>query len=509
MKTIETNRSGSDWRESYFAGNPLRIGNDIQFLFDDYLVEDRFGLKRVAGPVEKHTGNPLDTGPAMPWDSRGAGLCHVVHDPLEERYKAWYVFLKDVPGQQDIETGYNYATCYAESADGLAWTKPALDLFPYAGLARTNIVLLKEGTAILENITLDPAAKDPDQRFSALVKMVPPGESARCIVRMVSPDGRKWSLAPDLVLFRGASDSSYSLVRDDLRGRWMLFRRPPTHALKGYAAEGFYAGANDKRRVSVSLSLDMRCWTHPCTLALPDELDVSDIDSVHVIRRHGMFLGFIGLMNNPADSPKYTHLMWSRDGLDWDRLPDRPRFIENGAPGEWDAGSITVSTCIPDGDRVRIYYIGVNVPQAEKRLPRMSGTGLAWIGKDRWIGQQAGPEGGYLLTRRFILEGDRLEVNCRCQVERPPAGMGGLIRAELLRDPVEHLPAAAYPGFGMDDCDPAAVADNPRLVLTWKGSPDLSTLCGKPVYIRFYIRNAALYAFRLPTFAEQVSLHQS
>ena len=49
----------------------------------------------------------------------------------------------------------------------------------------------------------------------------------------------------------------------------------------------------------------------------------------------------------------------------------------------------------------------------------------------------------------------------------------------------------------MEDSDPAPVSDNPELTLTWNGSPDLSALRGKPVYIRFFLRNATLYTFQI------------
>ncbi len=486
-----------DWREKYFAGEPLRIGNAIQFLFDDYVVEDQYGLKRVVGPVEKHAANPLDTGPSLPWESYRPVLQDVVHDPEEKLYKAWYGFKKDPETQKGIETGHNYSTCYAESRDGITWYKPLWDAYAWGEHEKTNIVLHKErGTAAIKGgVYFDPDAGDPEKRFSALAKMVPPGESVRCIVLIHSSDGREWTLAQDPILFRGASDGSYSLVHNPELDCWMLYRRPPTHALK---KEGFYQNANDKRHVSVSLSRDMKTWSHPRTVPLPDEIDVSDIDSVKVIRYGNAFLGFIGLMPNLSpDQPKHTELMWSRDGFCWERLPNRPSFIANGAPGEWDEGSISFGTLITEGDRLRIYYIGMNIPQHEKRLPRIRGTGLAYIDKDRWIGRQAGPEGGYLLTRQFIIEGDRLVVNCRSQVKNPAPGFGGLIRAELLQRPIEHSPATPYPGFSMEDCDPVEVTDNPEQTMTWNGSPDLSALCGKPVYIRFFMRNATLYTFKL------------
>ena len=479
-----------DWRERYFAGEPLRIGNDVQLLLDDYMVEDRFGLRRVIGPVEKHPENPLPMGAPLPGEA-GIGLRQVLYDPAEDSYKGWYCAYRHQPG---IETGSSHSTLYVQSPDGITWHQPDLGLFPQAEPRMPNAVLHQEtGTCLLEDIMLDPQSSNSERRFIALVKMVPPGETDRCIVMMHSADGREFTPAPEPVLFRGASDGSYSLVRDPRRDGWLLYRRPPTRALK---AEGFYDGVNTKRRVSVSLSHDMQHWTHPRAVALPDEIDVEDVDWVKVTRCGGLFLGVIGLMNNPADSPKHTHLMWSRDGFVWERLPDRPQFVPNGAPGEWDQGSVSVEAVVPESDHIRIYYIGGNVAQAETRLPRIRGTGLATISHDRWVGQQAGPEGGYLLTRQFVIEGDRLEVNCRCGVKRPPSPeLGGMLQAEILAEPIEHFPAGSYPGYAMEDCEPIAVTDNPRQVITWNGSPDLSALRGRPVYIRFSLRNATLYAF--------------
>ena len=164
---------------------------------------------------------------------------------------------------------------------------------------------------------------------------------------------------------------------------------------------------------------------------------------------------------------------------------------------------------IPEGNRLRVYYFGMNAPQGyygrerEKDIPRFEGTGLAFIGKDRFIGLQTGPEGGFLLTRQFILEGDKIEINVRSHVENPAPVLGSMITAELLqsRDEeffgIEQRWAPNYPGFSMTESDPVIVKDEFNQVLSWNGSSDLSSLKGKPVYIRFYIRNSTLYTFRV------------
>ncbi|MCC6698147.1 MAG: hypothetical protein IT365_21170 [Candidatus Hydrogenedentes bacterium] len=514
-QTQEKSAPASSWRESYFAGEPLRIGNGAQFLFDDYVVEDKYGLTRVLGPVEKFSGNPLSIGANMPWEVEsssfgGANLRHVVFDPVEQVFKGWYVIYRVESDPGGAGNKYNYCTLYAESSDGITWEKPALDLFLHNG-EKSNIVLREDHeTALLEEVMLDPQPEDPSRRFVGLVKTVPPGENSRCIVRMHSPDGKRWTLDTDPVLFRGASDGAYSLVRDAERQRWLLYRRPPTRALEN-AKDPFYSERNNKRRLSVSMSSDLKTWTYPRGIVLLDEVDDArleqmgnrmDIDWARAIKSGGVFFGFLSLMDNLKIAvPVHDHLMWSRDGLDWERLPERPLFIENGPPGDWDSNSIHVGSLVPHDDRIHIYYSGSNTTQSfygregETNIPQFTGTGLAFVGRDRFIGLQAGPEGGYLLTRQLILEGNRIEVNCRTRLQAPPPESSSELEAEILQPAEEHFNALAYPGFSFEECDAITVEDSYSQALTWNGSPDLSQLQGKPVYIRFRIRNATLYTF--------------
>lgn len=513
------------WRTEYFRGHPMKIGNRVQFLFDDYIVEDKYGLTRIVGPVEKYPGNPLDFGEFKPWEKypdldgsnpryQGIMLSNVIYDPKENLWKGWYVIRRS----DGFKGARNHSTLYVESKDGIHWIKPELDLFRYNG-QKTNIVLFEESktsltTAHLHDVILDTLTKDASKRFIALVSKVPEGETERCIVVMYSSNGKEWTMPENAILFKGVSDGSYSLVRDAERQQWLLFRRPPTQALT--REESFYAGRNTKRRVSVATSNDLKNWTYPRNIVVLDELDDAriaqvgnkmDIDWAKVIKYEGVYLGFLDLMDNLTISiPRQSQLMWSRDAYYWERLSDRRSFIENGNPGEWDCGSIGRHSVVPDGNRIRIYYgLGGNTPQGyygqkgEMDILRFRGTGLAFIAKDRFIGLQAGPEGGYLLTRQFILEGDRLEINCMSLVENSPPDLGNLIKAEILQEPTEHYSAQPFPGFSMDECDPVTEKDALNKTISWKGLSDLSGLQGKLVYIRFYLQNSTLYTFRIAT----------
>ena len=51
----------------YFRGEPLEVGTDPQFLFDDHAVEDVWDLKRVSQIAAKFPGNPVMVPDQIRW----------------------------------------------------------------------------------------------------------------------------------------------------------------------------------------------------------------------------------------------------------------------------------------------------------------------------------------------------------------------------------------------------------------------------------------------------------
>ena len=92
-----------------------------------------------------------------------------------------------------------------------------------------------------------------------------------------------------------------------------------------------------------------------------------------------------------------------------------------------------------------------------------------------------------------VLSGDRLELNCSVI---PKAYTETEIRVEIIQCLQPGGPEEVLPGYSMEDCDPVKV-DRLDAPVSWKGSADLSSLRGKAVYLRFRLRNASLYGFRL------------
>jgi hypothetical protein len=50
------------------------------------------------------------------------------------------------------------------------------------------------------------------------------------------------------------------------------------------------------------------------------------------------------------------------------------------------------------------------------------------------------------------------------------------------------------PGFGVEDVEPLMNVDGVKLPLKWKGGRDSAGLAGRMVRVRFYFRDAYVYA---------------
>ena len=103
-------------------------------------------------------------------------------------------------------------TCYAESKDGIHWSKPELGLFEFGGSKRNNIVWSGVGTHNFAPFKdANPSCK-PEQRYKALAL----GNIG--LLAFQSPDGVHWSLVQnEPVITKGAFDSQNLAFWDSTR----------------------------------------------------------------------------------------------------------------------------------------------------------------------------------------------------------------------------------------------------------------------------------------------------
>jgi hypothetical protein len=115
---------------------------------------------------------------------------------------------------------------------------------------------------------------------------------------------------------------------------------------------------------------------------------------------------------------------------------------------------------------------------------------------DGFVSMEGYEPEGTLTPRRFLLEGDRLIVNARAPEK--PWGARSVLDTPYGRLRVELLDAGmrVVSGYTAADCDPFT-GDDVRHVVTWNDDPDLASVAGTPVRLRFHLNNAALYSFRI------------
>ena len=102
---------------------------------------------------------------------------------------------------------------------------------------------------------------------------------------------------------------------------------------------------------------------------------------------------------------------------------------------------------------------------------------------DGFVSAHAGFMQGELLTKPLSFSGKELILNYSTSAR-------GSLRIEI-----QDANGAPIPGFGLEDSQ-AIFGDEIERRVEWKQKPDLVALQGKPVRLRFVMKESDLYSFR-------------
>jgi hypothetical protein len=114
----------------------------------------------------------------------------------------------------------------------------------------------------------------------------------------------------------------------------------------------------------------------------------------------------------------------------------------------------------------------------------MDGISRLVIRKDGFVSAQASYAGGQFLTPLLTFAGDELVLN----IDTSAAGQ---LQVEILDE--ENKP---IPGYTLEDCDQIYTANEINRAVQWNGKSSVGALSGKPIRLRFVMRDADLYAFQ-------------
>jgi hypothetical protein len=476
---------------------PVPVGLDRQVFYDDALIAG------VSGSVIRLQGRPTKLNGGKPvmeqdrwWENRhgnwGIGLYHTVLTNKEGLYRCWYMF------------GRNNEVGYAESKDGFIWEKPVL------GISLDNRVLYPaHGACIMEDKHETRKAYRYKAVYGARERTT---GTWRSVMFARSSDGIDWNVIDDIVWMDDqGTDTGNCLMWDDELQHYRIYIR------SGYAQRRtrqmvrpvFDSGAFAMMRKMLFVPTKAEPWIGVGDMTSPrGELYaffVQKIGSLYLAYVNVFIQGdYKGRGMTPTDRLDFDindfYLATSRDGLNWDWswVQAGEPFIERGPSGSFDQNGVwpPSSPLLTVNDKHLIYYCGrwsrhsrfgpgTVLDGVEVVLPKpRSAIGVTEIRRDGLIYRQAAGESSSLTTKSFVLEGDRIEVNCDAEQ--------GTLAVELL-DP-EGVPLQ---GFGFDNAD-GIVADDCHRVLSWAGMSDLSALKGREVRLRFRMTGTVrLYAFEV------------
>ena len=439
---------------------PIALGSRRELLVDDFLLAKHEGIELTQHPPEAR--DVVITCDA-PWEGNTSGYFTLFEDDglFKMYYRGWHA--------TEHKPLHDATTCYAESRDGITFTKPKLGLYDWEGSKENNICFA--GEEATHNFTvfkdLNPAA-DSKARYKALGHDTLPIEGKpkpkRVLVAYQSPDGLHWSrIVKEPVIIDGFFDSQNLAFWDAERGEYRAYWR--------------FFDSNKARAIRTATSKDFVHWENQTDLTYGD----APVEHLYTnavrpyFRAPHLFIGFPTRFQ-PKNEQVEPVFMSSRDGVAFRRWPEP--LIPITAPKDRNGNRSNYMTNgllqLPGQDRelsiyaTEAYYEGPG-GRVRRFVFRMDG----------FVSTRAAGEGS-LVTKPLTFSGSELSLNI--------ASKGGT-RLEL-----QDAAGQPLPGFALEDCQPLT-GDFIDQTVAWKGG-SLAALAGRPVRLRAVLRDADLYAFQ-------------
>jgi hypothetical protein len=488
---------------------PIDLGSRRELFVDDYLID------RLEGRASLVLHHPQPQGVALvhdaPWEGSGSGYHSVFQDGDKYRmyYKAWHLAVS--PGKVKTDT-HPLFCCHAESSDGIVWTKPELGIHEFGGSKANNIVIASGTIGKTQVDAGHPAvfkdenpAAEADARYKAIVRSAGP----KGLLAMKSPDGIHFTLmSEEPIITDGAFDSQNLAFWDTASGQYRAYWR----SFNAGAPAGDAAGAKNHRAIRTATSQDFLHWENQADLTYVDspieQLYTNQIKPYH--RAPHILIGFPtryidrGSSDSMRSLPEREHremrssasprygtavteglFMASRDCVQFKRWNEA--FLRPGIerPGSWNYGQqylawhvVETKSALEGAPNELSLYASESYWTGDSSALRRYTLRL-----DGFVSASAPMAGGELVTRPIQFQGKRLLVNFA-------SSAAGDLRVEF-----QDAAGQPLPGFTLDDCPPV-FGDSIERQVTWKTGGDVSSLSGKPVRLRFVLRDADLYSLQ-------------
>lgn len=454
----------------------VNIGSRLELFVDSFLIEEQDNVNRILHPPED-AGNVLSFD--KPWEGAFCGYATIIKDG--DVYRLYYRGLPEA----GKDGSSSETTCYAESEDGINWTRPDLGIYEVSG-SRNNNIILADVAPITHNFSpfLDTREGiNPKHKYKALG-----GTGSSGLIACVSADGIHWStLQKEPVFTEGLFDSQNVSFWSEEEQLYLCYFRTWTKV--GYS--GF-------RTVSRTTSKDFINWTDPI------KMDFGNTPLEHLYtnqtapyyRAPHIYVAIAArfmpnrqvLTDEQARqlnvNPKYFKdcsdaiLMTSRGGNKYDRT-FMESFIRPGIGLQnWVSRSnYPALNVIQTGPAEMSVYLNQDYAQPTSHLHRYK------LRIDGFVSLNASYDGGEIITKPFRFTGDTLFLNFSTSA-------AGFIKVEL-----QDLQGNNIEGFELKNAK-ELIGNEIEKAVSWQGNPDLSKLMDQAVRLRFVMKDADLYSMR-------------
>jgi len=447
--------------------------NLVLFSFDDQWLPFRDNLKITLKRPEKYSGNPVLThgeGLDSP-DGYGVALYGTV---LREngRFRMWYLAWPHVNPKYNAESerpDYYRPIGYAESSDGIHWTKPNLGLVEFRGSKANNIVRIEPADhpfarpVDFNAVLYDAEDPDPGRRYKMAYIAYDLKRRFGTTVTAVSADGLRWKLVNTEPFTRGHFENT-GLLR--FQGEYYASGQN-IYPFGGNLPDGTPAG----RVMTVFRSPDFIKWLPNRVIAFyrdiyqpaPEALGEEVHMGAGLWNRGNVILGLYGMWHGTTIRQKPgmrlagltidLGFVISNDAIHYREPVPRFALVQRGSEGAWDSQALLQGNAFYNSDtETYIWYSHWDLDNQFANIPKQVSSnrqaiGLIKLPRDRFgylsktvIGKQTGAGKAFVYDKGSVVSKSiRLNRPAKLYINAEEVSDAGPLRIDLLNNMDEPL----------------------------------------------------------------------
>jgi hypothetical protein len=411
----------------------MPAAEQVFFAFDDHNIAWQHNLKLTLETAQKHPANPvLRSGPPGSPDAGHAILYGTVLKQ-GDTFRMWYLGMHEPEILKGQAPGWWRPMCYAESKDGITWTKPDLGLVQFNGTTKNNICLIEGSPHSMTRVNdflsvlYEPEEPDPAKRYKCAYIAHMPFDEVNGGRSKIGPNETRWG---SFVTATSADGLSWKCVGD----------RPVNAGGERFEVSGLYRfgdfyyatgqllspwswrpdGSEIGRDMLAYRSPDFVTWSkakalafaRPGQLANPPVKGQQGHMGAGLWNRGNVLVGLHGMWQDADQAPPKDKswnygvrvdlgLVISNDGVHFREPVPGHRLIPRGQEGAWDDVAILQGHAfVNEGERSMVWYSHWDTGGVLENMD----IGLAALRRDGFgfLSRKVPEEEGHFITHTFM-----------------------------------------------------------------------------------------------------------